>query len=207
MIFQRTRPAATRQPGQAQNGYSLIELMFVAGIIATVGGLAVPQLFTALDEWRALSAVRYLSTRLQQTRMDAVLRSANTALRIVADGTSYRYAVYVDGNRNGVRSVDIERGIDRAIHAEERLRDQFPGVDFGTLPGLPSVDGSSPPPGADPVRLGTGDMAVFDPFGTSTTGSLYVRCRNVQYVIRVVGETGKTRLLKFDARGQIWRSL
>jgi len=50
-------------------------------------------------------------------------------------------------------------------------------------------------------------MAAFDPRGTSTTGSLYVRCRNAQYVIRIFGETGKTRILKFDLGGRIWRPL
>ena len=70
---------------------------------------------------------------------------------------------YVDGNRNGVRTVDIQRGWIARLDVEERLRDQFPGVDFGTLPDLPAVDGSSPPPGADPVRLGSSNMVRSPP--------------------------------------------
>ena len=36
------------------------------------------------------------------------------------------------------------------VRRAERLSDQFPGVEFGTVPNLPAVDSSSPPPGADP---------------------------------------------------------
>ena len=97
----------------------------------------------------------------------------------------------------------FERGLDRRLDVEERLRDQFPGVDFGTLPDLPAVDGSSPPPGADPVRLGSSNMVAFTAEGTSTPGSLYVRGPgNTQFVVRILGETGKIRILRFDRRSR-----
>jgi len=203
----RASPAARRQPGCLTRGYSLLELTFVAGIMATVGGLAVPQMLVTLDDLRGQGAARYLAGRLQRARMEAVLRGADVALRFVPDGPSFRYTTYVDGNRNGVRRIDIERGIDRPTQPDERLRDQFPGVDIGTVPGLPSVDGASPPPGEDPVKLGAGNMVSFDPLGTSTTGSVYIRCRKAQYVIRVFGETGKTRIVKFDSRSRLWKPL
>src|SRR5262249_55433296 len=83
-------------------------------LMATLCGFAVPQLVTGLDDLRTAGAVRYLSARLQQTRMEAVLRGSDVALRFVADGTSFRYATYVDGNGDGIRSVDIQRRVDRA---------------------------------------------------------------------------------------------
>ena len=118
------------------------------------------------------------------------------------------YAVYLDGNRNGVRSADISDGVDPEIHKEERLSDLFPGVDFGAVPGLPSVEPGSPPPGDDPVRFGSTSMAVFSALGTSTPGSLYIRGRrDAQYAVRLFGQTGKIRVLKFNPRTRVWRPL
>jgi hypothetical protein len=129
-------------------------------------------------------------------------------LKVTQTPGGYSYAVYVDGNRNGVRSADIQNGTDRQLVPAERLFDQFPGVDFGALPGLPSVDPGGTPPGSDPVRLGSSSLATFAPAGTSSSGSLYIRGpRNTQYVVRIYGQTGKTRVLKFDLRTGKWKPL
>ena len=119
-----------------------------------------------------------------------------------------RDAVYVDGNRNGVRTADISDGANPEIQKSERLVDLFPGVDFGAVPGLPSVEPGSPPPGEDPVRFGSSSMAVFTALGTSTPGSLYIRGRrDAQYAVRLFGQTGKIRVLKFNPRTRMWRAL
>jgi hypothetical protein len=182
--------------------------MFVLGLLGTMAGLAIPGLRAALDDLRTRGAVRYVAARLQEVRMEALVRNASVALRIERNGTAYAYAPYVDGNRNGVRAVDIQRGLDRQIRRGERLSDQFPGVDFGAIRELPAVDPTSDAPGADPVRLGAGDMVVFTGQGTASSGSLYVRGPGeAQFVVRIFGETGKTRVLKFDPRTRTWKPL
>jgi type II secretory pathway pseudopilin PulG len=181
--------------------------MFVVGLIAIVSGAAVPQLLSGLDDFQTLGAARYMTSRLQQARMDAISRSASVGMRFVRDETSTTYAVYQDGNSNGVLSRDIQRGLDPEIHPFERLEDNFRGVQFGTLPDLPAVDGSGTPPGSDPIRLGSSDMVSFTALGTSTSGSLYIRGRgNAQYAVRIFGETGRIRVLKFDSRNRHWVS-
>ena len=130
------------------------------------------------------------------------------ALRFTLLTDHYDFLAYVDGNRNGVLSRDIQSGVDRPVQSADRLSDHFPGVDFGALPGLPAVDPSSTPPASDPIRLGSSDMVSFAPAGTATSGSLYIRGqRNAQYVVRVYGETGKTRVLKFNVRSGQWISV
>jgi type II secretory pathway pseudopilin PulG len=189
-------------------GYSLIELMAAVGLITTLGGIAVPQILAALDDFRAYGATRYMSARLYQARMDAVARTSNAAMRFRLDGESYAFAVYLDGNRNGVRSADIARGVDREIHKPQRLVDLFPGVDFGTVPALPPVEPGTPPPGDDPIRFGSTSMVSFTALGASTPGSLYIRGRrDAQYVVRVFGQTGKIRVLKFNPRTRQWKQL
>src|SRR4051794_6149084 len=167
----------------AAAGYTIVECVFVAGTIATVSSIAVPQVMTGVDALRAAGAARYVSACLQRARMEAVMRSADVALEVTQTTTGYSYAVYVDGNRNGVRSADIQKGTDRRLVPAERLGDQFPGVEFGAAPGLPAVDAGGTPPGSDPIRLGSSNFATFAAAGTSSSGSLYIRGRrNAQFV-------------------------
>lgn len=170
--------------------------------------MAAPPLRHATDNLRAVSAARYVATRLQRARLEAITRSADVALRFVSGPSGYAFSVYVDGNRNGVLSYDIQAGIDRRLGSVERLPDNFPGVDFGTLPGLPAIDAGGTPPGSNPIRLGSSGSASFSAMGTSSTGTLYVKGNgNQQLAIRIYGETGKTRIVKYDIRTRRWNPL
>ena len=188
-------------------GYSLIELVVVSALVATLGAMALPQTLSGLDDARTMGAARYMASRLQRARMEAIARSASVGLKFTLVGGRYVYAAYVDGNGNGVRTTDISNGIDRVLAPPEHLSDQFPGVDFGALPGLPPVDTGGTPPGSDPVRLGSSNIASFSAQATATSGSIYIRGQQAQYVIRLYGDTAKTRIMKFDARTRQWRPL
>ena len=194
------------QPRSAR-GYSVVELLFVGGLIVTLSAIAVPKLLTALDEYRAASAVRYLTTRFARARMEAIVRSRNVAVRFTQDAQGYSYAIYVDGNHDGVRTRDIQCGTDSPLAQPERLSANFPGVAFAVPVGLPPVDLGQPTNG-DPLKLGSGNLLSFSALGTSSSGSIYVRGRNgSQYVIRAFGETGRVRGLKFDLTTRRWSPL
>jgi prepilin-type N-terminal cleavage/methylation domain-containing protein len=189
-------------------GYSLLELMLVMALSATLSAAAVPEYLTALDDVRVSGAVHYISARLQRARMEAVSRSAMVGVQFTQTAGGYSYAIYADGNRNGVLTRDIQRGVDRLISPAERLPDQFPGVEFGAMPGLPAVDPGGTAPGSDPIRLGSGNIASFSALGTASSGTVYIRSRrDAQYAVRIFGETGRTRMLKFDPRTRQWKQL
>jgi prepilin-type N-terminal cleavage/methylation domain-containing protein len=189
-------------------GYSLLELMMVVTLGVTLSAAAVPEFLMALDDTRASGAMYHVSGRLQRARMEAVTRSAMVGMKFTQAATGYSYAVYADGNRNGVLSRDIQSGIDRLIVPAERLSDHFPGIEFGAIPGLPAVDPGGTAPGTDPIRLGSADMASFSAMGTSSSGTVYIRSRrDAQYAVRIFGETGKTRMLKYDTRTRLWKQL
>ncbi len=196
-------------PIKKHRGYSLLELIMVMGLGATLTAAAVPQYLAGLDEARAKGAAHHVSGQLQRARMEAVKRSAMVGVQFTptADG-GYSYAMYLDGNRNGVLTRDIQKGIDPLLAVTERLSDQFPGVEFGAAPGSPPADPGGTPPGSDPIRLGSGNIASFSAVGTSTSGTIYIRGRHdVQYAVRIFGETGKTRMLKLDSRARRWKPL
>ena len=207
-MVMRPDDAYSRRRIREADGVSLLEIIFVVALMITVAAAAVPATTVALDEYRAAAATRYMAARLQLARMQAVTRSANVAVRFVQTTDGVKYGVYVDGNGDGVRARNIQDHIDRQITPDERLPDQFPGVDFGVLPGLPPTESGSTPPGSDPLKLGSSDMVSFSGLGTSSSGSLYIRGRgNAQYVIRIFGETGRTRILKFNVGLRAWKPL
>ncbi len=188
-------------------GYSIVELLFVLSALITAGGIAVPQFSAAVEDARAVSAARYVAATLQRARMEAILRSADVGLRVATAGATYEMTRYVDGNGDGIRSLDIQHGVDRQVGAAERLGDRFPGVEFGAAAGLPAVDAGSPP-GSDPIRLGASNIASFTATGTSTSGSLYIKGgHDRQFVVRIFGDTGKTRILKYASSTRTWRPL
>lgn len=185
---------------------SLIELLFVLGVAATLVSTGVAQWTTSVDSIRASAAARHVVARLQQVRVRAITRNRATGLRISTDPRGFILSSYEDGNDNGVLAADISSGADLRIAPDERLSDQYPGVDFGTLPGLPGADGSAAP-GTDPIRVGASDAVTFTPNGTATSGSLYIRGRGQrQFVVRIYGETGRTRVLEYSIRQSLWVS-
>jgi Type II transport protein GspH len=201
---------ARRKPltGKGTKGFSTIETLFAAATLVTLGGVATPPLRHAADTLRAAGAARYVATRFQRTRMEAVTRSADVAVRFTPSGSSYTFGIYVDGNRNGVLKSDVLSGVDWRLGAVERLPDNFPGVDFGALPGLPPVDAGGTQPGSNPIRLGASASASFSALGSSSTGTVYIRgAGNQQLAVRIYGETGKTRVMKFDNRTRKWNPL
>ena len=160
--------------------------------------MAVPQGLRALDDFRTRSAARYLAQRAIDARFAAIKRSAATGLRFEAASPDYRITSVTDGNGNGLRTSEIQRGIDRTLSEPERLDTHFTGVAFGILDGVPDADGQ-PANGSDGVRLGVSRLLSMNADGTSSSGTLYLHGRErTQYAVRVLGVTGRVRVLKFD---------
>jgi hypothetical protein len=44
----------------------------------------------------------------------------------------------------------------------------------------------------------------MSPDGTATSGTLYLQGKRAQYAVRVLGATGRTRVLAFDRERQTW---
>src|SRR5262249_52538598 len=98
----------------------------VAGVSAAelVGGLAVllaagAAVGAGAGHLRSIVAVRSaaaeVGTALYRARMFALTQGVNVGLKYRFRGDRYEWALYADGNGNGVRSAEIARGIDRPI--------------------------------------------------------------------------------------------
>jgi prepilin-type N-terminal cleavage/methylation domain-containing protein len=185
-------------------GFTVLEILLTLSIAATIMAIAVPLTTDALDEVRTGMAARYLEARVVDARLHAVKRSTHIGLRFESLEEDYRFGEYVDGNGNGVRTADISAGVDAELAPRRLLRDSFSGVRFGLQANLPDVDGSRSSSAGDGVRIGTSRILSLGPDGTATSGTLYLHGRRSQYAVRILGATGRTRVLRFNPGGDQW---
>jgi Tfp pilus assembly protein FimT len=186
-------------------GFTLIELLVSVAFTTVLVGMALPIGVDAIDDLHTASAARFLAARIAANRMDAISRSRAIGVRFQPATPDYQFAAFADGNGNGVRTVEITAGIDSPVGKSRQLSDDFPRVRFGLAIGSPDVDGVRNT-SADGVRIGTPRILTVSPDGTATSGTLYVQGRRAQYAVRVLGATGRTRVLKYDAGARAWIS-
>ena len=187
-------------------GYSLLEVLMVMTISVIVGGAAIPLAHGSVDRTRAAGAARYVAGRMAMARFEAVRRSACVAIQFLQQPDGYWFRTYVDGNRNGVLTRDIASGIDAPITLNERLDYHFTGVVFGIRPNVTGID-PGPFNGGDPIQIGSSTLLSFSPTGSSTSGTLFIHgIRGNQFAVRVLGATGRTRILEFNFGSSVWLS-
>ena len=108
----------------------------------------------------------------------------------------FTFSVFQDGNGDGVRTTDIQAGVDQLIESAVSIGEEFPGADIGVTPTSPATD---------PVQIGAANLLTFTPLGTATSGTVYIRDREgTQWAVRVLGATGRTRVLRYDERTRAW---
>ena len=186
------------------SGLSLAETIVALGITLVVTTFAVPVAASVVDASRVRQAATFTAVRLRFARQQAVARSASTGLVFDQIGSRWKVSICVDGNGNGLRRVDIRSGADACPEGPLDPADMFPGVQIAVDETIPGPDGD--PPGADPVRFGSSNLASFSPTGTCTGGSLFLRsAKGVQYAVRIAGITGRLRILRYDAVARTWR--
>jgi Tfp pilus assembly protein FimT len=191
------RGGAPRRPRPARagtsRGYTLIEIVFATGLVAVLVAAAIPQLSAGVEHSRTVGAARYLASRLALARAQAVARSANVALLVSAADGTFIVGTYVDGNGDGVRTRDITAGTDTLIDVPSRLSGLFPHVTlFLNDPAVTST-------------FDTSALMSFSPLGTASSRTLYLRgADKSQYAVRVLGATGRTRVLRLVASNSAW---
>jgi len=189
------------------SGFTLPELLLALSIIATLTTMAIPQGLRATGDLRTREAAQYMARRLASARFQAIKRSTAHGFRFEPVGDDYRLTLVADGNRNGLRTAEVQAGIDRTLGDPELLGGHFSGVSFGLLDGVPDADGL-PAGTTDGVRFGASKIVALNGDGSCSSGTLYVRGpARSQYAVRLLGSTGRIRLLKFDASRGAWVSL
>jgi Prokaryotic N-terminal methylation motif/Type II transport protein GspH len=182
-----------------ERGHTLAEMLVVVAIIMTLAAIGLPNLRAASIEAHLLGAGRSFKSEFRKARSMATRGNVYTAIRFERHADRDWFAVYVDGNLNGVRTQEIDAGVDRRVAGPFPLDGRAPGVRVGINPGVPEIP---PETGAmdtdDPIRFGRSNMVSFSPLGTATPGTFYLAGEGMQAAVRVVGSSARVRLM-------VWR--
>lgn len=173
-------------------------------MIAT--GAAVPMISSGLENQQARQAARYMAGRLHYARFEALRVNAHVAAVFTADAAGWPFVIARDGNGNGIRRREVEEGTDPVIASPDRVGTHWRGVSFAVIRSVPGIDGTaSLDAGDDPLRIGSSDLVSFSPLGTATSGTLYLAAAGgAQFAVRVMGVTGRVRVLRFDQASGQW---
>jgi prepilin-type N-terminal cleavage/methylation domain-containing protein len=187
----------------SERGLSLVEMLVVCGVVGVLAASAAPSLRAYARRAHIEGATRVFKGEFAKARSMAVRNGVYTAIRFEPTDDGVEFSVYADGNRNGVRSVDIEAGLDRRIAGPFPVTGGAPGVRLGFTPGLPAV----PPEtgrlkGEDPIRFGKTDILSFSPLGTATPGTFYLAGDHAQGAVRVTTNARVRLLLWLGGRWQ-----
>jgi type II secretory pathway pseudopilin PulG len=185
-------------------GATLAEILIVLSLMAAMTAVGTPLVAKTVDATRGRQAAGFLASRFRLARQQAVAQSRSHAV-VFDDGPGgWQFRVCADGNDNGVRRAEISAGIDSCFEGPYRIDVLVAGTRIAVHAALPGPDGDAP--SADPVRFGSSDLASFSPVGSSSSGSIYLQSRDgMQFVVRLGGATGRTRVLRYDTAAAVWR--
>ena len=207
MIFPPARSRA-RGSGPLPSGYTAAELVAVLAIVAAVAAIAAPgvsHLNTALAVRSSAGEVRAM---LFQARALAISRGRYVGVKFRKNGNRYEWALYGDGNGNGIRTAEIASGMDMplGITIPWNRTDVMPGILKGSRVPDPADPRKALDRLDDPIRFNASDICSFSPLGESTPGSIYLWDGGDRMaVVRVFGRTAKFRTLYFVRREKVWK--
>ena len=204
--------AGARPPcrGRSRQGFQLFEVLIVLTVLLLVSVAGVPRVLDWTRRLKVDLAANELVGVLRVTRSYAVRYSTKVGVKFrPGAGSSWTFALYRDGDGDGVRTADIDRGIDPPIGIERRLAHFGSYAHFGFPPGPAPRDPGNPRRRLDrlddPIRFNRSDIASFNHLGASTPGSLYLTDgRYLLSVVRLFGRTGKVKVMRYDPESETW---
>jgi hypothetical protein len=203
--LERTRDDEPRS-GRA-HGKSLIEALLTVALIASLILVTLPHLGDARRSASLRALTGQLTGLLSRCRALALTRHQSTAL-VFDPADPWTCVLAVDGDGDGVRRDDLDRGTDQTVGPRVRLR--HAECDLGILRSeqVPDPLGGGFLGGNldDPVRAGRGDIVTFGALGTATPSSIFLTDHRAQMrVVRVFGATGRTRTMTWKVGWSEWR--
>lgn len=187
-----------------QRGSSLIEAVFTLAVMGILLLYALPNQMARLHRVAMKSAAGDIEHLLMLTQIDAQTLDTTRAVKFYQAGGDWYYAVYEDGNGNGVLNSEILSGVDRRVAAPVAL---FPRKGLATIgfprAGVPDPDSTRTlTPDDMPVNFNGSTLCSFSPNGKSTPGTIFITDGDGAAMVRASGASGRVRIVYFD--GNKW---
>ncbi len=207
-----TPPARSRTRGSGPlprcAGYTAAEVVAVLAIAASVTALVAPGVFQLSATQAVRSSAGEVRAMMFQARAYAISRGRYVGVKFRKNGNRYEWALYGDGNGNGIRTAEIAKGVDKplGIAIPWSRNDVLPAI----LKGSPVPDPGSPGKNLDrlddPIRFNASDICSFSPIGECTPGSIYLwDGRDRMAVVRVFGRTARIHTLYYRRGEKEWK--
>jgi len=190
-----------------QSGFALIEILIAIAVIGMFAAVAFPAMLTLQRRAAARNAAGELRAIFHAARMRAITRGANCGVKFTLAGGVWNYALYDDGDGDGVRNDDIASGVDRCVQQPRRV---LAATERRATIGLPPYklvdpDGDPLPPTKSPVGFGNSSICSFSPLGESTPGTMYVTDSiDDVYALRTYPATARIRFFRWNRGTQKW---
>jgi prepilin-type N-terminal cleavage/methylation domain-containing protein len=184
-------------------GYSLVEILFSLAILTLVVCIATPALLGMTRRLTLRAVAGRIRMILLTVRNEAELANCNRGVRFSRHGDAWSYAVYEDGDTDGVRNDDIRSGRDPLIRGPFVLLDESANVRVGLPPGprVADPDGGPPLAPSAAVSFNGSSLCSFSPDGDGTPGTLYLTDGLDAAAVRCTGDGGHVYVLLYRARG------
>ena len=192
-------------PFRHDAGVSLFELLLALTVIAWMLVIATPGVMRLRQEVSLRSAVHEASVAFYLARSYAISKNRNVGLKFRKNGDRYEWALYADGNGNGVRTAEIASGVDHYLGVSYpwTRNDVLPGIMTGIR--VPDPSGGYLDRIDDPIRFNSSDICSFSAMGECTPGSVYLwDAHDGMAVLRVFGGTAKLRSLYYRRGERGW---
>lgn len=195
-------------PSREQRGFTLIELLTTVAIIGVLVACAMPSWLSIRRRAAIRSAAAEIRSVFHQVRSRAIARARHSGVRFTRAGDQWQYAVYDDGDDDGIRNDDIDRGVDRRVSPPRFLLQQPHLVTIGLLPyTVRDPDGDPLKPGDSPVHFNRSSICSFSRLGTATPGTIYLTDSNGSlYAARIFGASAKIRVLRYEPASRKWEA-
>lgn len=193
------------------SGYTLVDILMVLAILGFAALVIYPPFVRTTSALRLKMAAQQMAGALRLARAYAIRHNANVAVKFRTDGDgTVTYALYRDGDGDGVRNRDLESGTDPEVWAPRQLHYFNGHVRVGIPPGRPPRHPGNPARRLtqtdDPIKFNRSDLASFSPLGTATPGSIYLTdgYRHLM-AVRTYHVSGKVTILTYDEASETWK--
>ncbi len=194
-------------PLSPSSGLTAYELIVSLMVVAFLVLLAAPGTLSLRESVSIRNAVHETTVAFYLARAYAVSRDRNVGLKFRRNGDRYEWALYGDGNGNGIRTAEIASGVDRflGIAYPWSRNDVRPAIMTGIRVPDPGSPGRYLDRIDDPIRFNNSDICSFTPVGDATPGSVYLwNAHDRMAVVRVFGATAKIRTLYYRRGARGW---